>query len=120
MFHSWLRRVLKRRPPAGGRVRPSRRARLGLEALEDRYVPAGTVTITSLMLPQGVEGQLTNPSVTATFTDTAALSAASLTATVNYGDGTSLSTATVTRMGATTTYTVSDTHIYPDESGGFG
>jgi hypothetical protein len=83
-------------------------------------VPAGNVSITSLTLPPGVEGRPTNPSVSATFTDTAGPAATALTATVDYGDGTPLSTATVTRVGATTSYTVSDTHTYPDESGGLG
>jgi hypothetical protein len=96
------------------------RARLGAELLEDRCVPAGNVTITNLTLAPAVEGAVTNPSATATLTDTAAVAASALTATIDYGDGTPLSTATITRVGATTSYTVTDTHTYPDESGGLG
>jgi hypothetical protein len=96
------------------------RARLGTELLEDRCVPAGTVTITNLTFPPAVEGAPASPSATATFTDTASVAASALTATIDYGDGTPLSTATVTQVGATTTYTVTDTHTYPDESGGLG
>jgi hypothetical protein len=91
-----------------------------LQILEDRCVPAGTVTITSLSFSPAVEGQLANPSASATFTDTAGLAATALTATIDYGDGAALSTAGITRVGATTSYTVTNSHTYPEESGGFG
>jgi hypothetical protein len=116
------------------RSRASRQSqcRLSLEHLEDRSCPAGTVTITSLLgpstlsavVPAAIEGSLASPSLNATFTDTNALAPSHLTVTVNYGDGTPVSTnqganadpnLLITRSG--TTYTVIDTHTFPEESG---
>src|SRR5262245_3464225 len=110
------------------RTRPSgrpTRTRLVLEQLEDRCLLTGTVTITAIQgpsstsaaVPAATEGLLASPSLMATFTDTSGLSAADLTAQVNHGDGTPVSTATITRIGATDQYTVTDTHLFPEESG---
>jgi hypothetical protein len=74
------------------------------------------------------EGALASPSVNATFTDTNAVAPANLTVTVNYGDGTTPSTnqgagadpnLVITQVGGAggTTYTVTDTHTFPEESG---
>src|SRR5262249_25881679 len=62
------------------------------------------------------EGQLSSPSLTAKFTDTSGILATGLTATIDYGDGTPLSRATIIKTGATA-YTVTDTHTFPEESG---
>jgi hypothetical protein len=77
---------------------------------------AGNVTISSVVIPQATEGLLSSPSLTANFTDTSGILASGLTATVDYGDGTPLSTATITKIGATS-YAVTDTHTFPEESG---
>jgi hypothetical protein len=77
---------------------------------------AGNVTITSLSLPQATEGLLSNPALIANFTDTSGIAATGLTATVDYGDGTPLSIATITKTGATS-YSITDSHTFPEESG---
>src|SRR5581483_123911 len=99
---------------AHGRTWP--KSRLLLENLEDRCVPAGTITINALSIPQAMEGLLSNPSINAAFTDTAGIAANQLTASIDYGDGTALSTGTITKVGATS-YTVTDQHTFPEESG---
>src|SRR5579871_3468069 len=102
--------------------------RLHLEQLEERCLLSGTVTITSIQGPsstspavsQATEGAVAVPSLNATFTDTNALPPSALTVQINYGDGTPLSTsALITQVGGSggTTYTVSDTHTFPEESG---
>jgi hypothetical protein len=113
------------------------RARLAAEALEDRAVPAGTVTITAVQgpdtlsaaVPVATEGALASPSINGTFTDTNAVTPANLTVTVDYGDGTPISSnqagpnfdpnLLVTQVGGAggTTYTVTDNHTFPEESG---
>jgi hypothetical protein len=105
---------LRKRSLRGGRAWP--KSQLRLENLEDRCVPAGTINITALAVPQAMEGLLSNPSINAAFTDTGGLAANQLTASIDYGDGTALSTGTITKIGATT-YTVSDQHTFPEESG---
>src|SRR6516225_9880919 len=112
-------------------------ARLAAEALEDRVVPAGSVTITAVQgpnslsasVPVATEGALASPSLNATFTDTNAVTPANLTVRVNYGDGTPVSSnqagpnfdpnLLITQIGGSlgTTYTVTDTHTFPEESG---
>jgi hypothetical protein len=72
---------------------------------------------TSATVPQATEGALATPSLVAAFTDTNSLSASELTAQVNYGDGSPLSTAVITQIGSTTSYTISDTHTFAEESG---
>jgi hypothetical protein len=84
--------------------------------LEERCLMAGNVTITAVTIPQATEGLLSSPALSATFTDTAGVAANALTATIDYGDGTPLSTATITKTGATS-YTVTDSHTFPEESG---
>jgi hypothetical protein len=110
------RRVRKPRPSHTGQRYRRPEALLHLENLEDRCVPAGTVTITSFTVPQATEGQPSNPAIMATFTDTADLMANQLTAQVNYGDGTAVSMAMITKTG-TGQYMVTDTHTFPEESG---
>ncbi len=110
------RRVRNRRSSHAGRSYRRPGALLHLETLEDRCVPAGTVTITSFTVPQATEGQPSNPAVMAAFTDTADLMANQLTAQVDYGDGTAVSTAMITKTG-TGQYMVTDTHTFPEESG---
>jgi hypothetical protein len=87
-----------------------------MEHLEERRLMAGNVTITSVTIPQATEGLLSSPGLTAAVTDTSGIAAAGLTATIDYGDGTPLATATVTKTGATT-YTVTNDHTFPEESG---
>jgi hypothetical protein len=135
MFRAWYR-ILVNRPS-----RPSPRSRrpktcLRLETLEDRCLLSGTVIITSLQgpsttsatVPAATEGNLASPSFNATFTDTAAVAPANLTVTVNYGDGTTPSTnqgagadpnLVITQVGGAggTTYTIADSHTFPEESG---
>jgi FG-GAP repeat protein len=112
-----MARFLRRRvPKAPLPLTPRGRRRPRLERLEDRCAPAGTVSITAFTIPQAVEGLPSNPSVNALFTDTNGLPANQLTATVNYGDGTALSTAMINQTGPTT-YQVTDTHTFPEESG---
>jgi hypothetical protein len=91
--------------------------RLLLEQLEDRRLLAGNVTITAVTVPQAVEGLLSDPSLTASFEDTAGPTADQLTATVDYGDGTPLSTTPIITKTGATTYTITDTHTFPEESG---
>jgi hypothetical protein len=122
-----------------GRVRCATPAttRPNLETLEDRCLLSGTVTITAIqgpdtlsaVVPVATEGQLASPSLNATFTDTNAVTPANLTVTVNYADGTPVQSnqagpnfdpnLLVTQVGGVggTTYTVSDTHTFPEESG---
>jgi hypothetical protein len=135
MFVARLQSAWKKAPLSALRRRPNR-ARLHLERLEDRLTPAGTVTITSLQgpsttsaaVPVGTEGALTAPSLNATFTDTNAVTPSNLTVTIDYGDGTPPSTnqganpdpnLLITQVGGAggTTYTVTDTHTFPEESG---
>src|SRR5262249_20698542 len=116
MMLSWLRTRVRRHfqsTPPSCRRRPRR---LWLEPLEDRRLLAGNVTITSVTIPQATEGLLSSPALTADFTDTSGIAAAGLSATIDYGDGTALATATVTKTGATS-YTVTDAHTFPEESG---
>jgi hypothetical protein len=107
-----------------------------VELLEDRVVPAGTVTITAIQgpattsaaVPIATEGTPATPSLNATFTDTNAVAPNQLTVTINYGDGTTPSTnqgpnadpnLLITQVGGAggTTYTVTDIHTFPEESG---
>jgi hypothetical protein len=113
-----------------------RRAFLQVENLEDRCVLASSVTITSIQgpdslsatVPIATEGLPANPSLNATFTDTNHPAPANLTVTVDYGDGTTPSTnqgagadpnLLITQVGGAsgTTYTVTDQHTFPEESG---
>ncbi len=122
---------------SSGRFRPAAPFRYPIrprvEQLEDRRLLTGTVTITfiqgpsstSTTVPIATEGVLTAPSLNATFTDTNAVAPGLLTVTINYGDGTPVASnqaganfdanLVVTRNG--TTYTVSDQHTFPEESG---
>lgn len=112
------------------------RTRLNVEQLEDRCLLSGTVTITSIQgpsttsatVPAATEGQLVSPSINAAFTDTNAVTPANLIVTINYGDGTTVSNQPgsnfdpnllVTQVGGAggTTYTVTDTHTFAEESG---
>ncbi len=107
-----------------------------LEPLEDRCLLSGTVTITeiqgtsttSVAVPAATEGQLASPSINAAFTDTNAVAPANLTVTINYGDGTTVSNQAgpnfdpnllVTQVGGAggTTYTITDSHTFAEESG---
>src|SRR5262249_34067100 len=104
--------------------RPTR-TRLFLEQLEDPSLLSGTAAITpspgpsatSAPVPPATEGLLASPPLIATFTDTNSVSAADLTAQIDYGDGTSISTATITQIGTSDQYTVTDPHLFPEESG---
>jgi hypothetical protein len=143
MLFSWLRS--KARPGAQMRaakqktkMRAAKRAsRLRLEVLEDRCLLSSTVTITSIQgpstlsaaVPAAVEGALASPSLNAVFTDTNAVTPANLNVTVDYGDGTPFSSnqpglhfdanLLVTQIGGAigTTYTITDQHTFPEESG---
>jgi hypothetical protein len=107
-----------------------------VELLEDRVVPAGTVTITAVQgpdttstaVPIATEGSPATPSINAAFTDTNAVAPSQLTVTIDYGDGTTPSTnqgagadpnLLITQVGGAggTTYTVTDIHTFPEESG---
>jgi hypothetical protein len=112
MFRSWWPRNRKAKF-SSARRRP--KTRLQLENLETRCLLSGNVTIAALSPLTGVEG--TTSSFAATFTDTAALPASQLTATIDYGDGSSLVTAGITQVGTTNQYTVADTHLFLEESG---
>jgi hypothetical protein len=97
---------------------------------------SGTVTITAIQgptpnsptVPVAVEGQPASPAINATFTDTNAVSPSALTVQINWGDGRTSSNQSgptfdsnliVTEVGGPggTTYTVSDTHTFPEEGG---
>jgi|GEM_PF-6827127 len=112
------------------------KTRLFVEPLEDRCLLSGTVTITAIQgpstlsaaVPVATEGSVASPSLNATFTDTNALLPTLITVTINYGDGTPASTNQgmapdpnlhVTQVGGAggTTYTVTDAHTFPEESG---
>jgi hypothetical protein len=83
----------------------------------------------SAAVPVATEGALASPSLNATFTDTNAVTPGNLTVTVNNGDGTPISSnqaganfdpnLLITQVGGAggTTYTVTDTHTFPEESG---
>jgi hypothetical protein len=105
---------LRRRSLLGGRAWP--KSLLSIENLEDRCVPAGTITITALAVAQATEGLLNNPSIRAAFSDTNGVNADQLTAAIDYGDGTALSTGTIVKVGVTD-YTVTDQHTFTEESG---
>src|SRR5437660_4326657 len=98
-------RTLWRRQTTGPRSAPRgvdrrRKTRLYVEALEARCLLSGTVTITAIQgpstlstaVPIASEGSIASPSLNATFTDTNALLPALITVTINYGDGTPVST----------------------------
>jgi hypothetical protein len=132
MTASSLRKSWKKK---AGLARPHNRARPRLEALEDRCLPSGTVTIASLqgpsttsaLVPVAAEGSLAGPSLNATITDTNAVAPSKLTVTINYGDGTPASTnqgpnadpnLLITQSATDPTkYTISDEHTFPEESG---
>jgi hypothetical protein len=114
MLRKFWKRISRR--PAQSGLRGRSGSRLRLEPLESRWLLAGNVTITSVTVPQAVEGLLSSPALSANFTDAVDISANQLTATVDYGDGTPLSTATIAKVG-TNQYTVTDTHTFPEESG---
>lgn len=117
------------------RVRPSvrpPRTRPVLEELEDRCLLSGTVTITSIqgpsststLVPAATEGQLANPSINAAFTDSNAVTPADLIVTIDYGDGTTVSNQAGPNFDANlliaqngTDYSVTDTHLFAEESG---
>ncbi len=126
----------RRRGLRGKRPYHPARTRLFLEQLEDRCLLSGTVTITAIQgpsttsatVPAATEGQLASPSINAAFTDTNAVAPAKLTVTINYGDGTTVSNQAgpnfdadllVTQVGGAggTTYTLTDTHTFAEESG---
>jgi hypothetical protein len=77
---------------------------------------AGNVTITAVTIPQATEGLLSSPALSATFTDSSGIAPGGLHATIDYGDGSPLSTGTITKTGATS-YTVTDNHTFAEESG---
>jgi hypothetical protein len=131
LFSPWRSLLTPRRRRAAAR---HPRSRLRLETLEDRCLLAGTVTITSVQGPGSsptatpvaiaTEGQ-SGPSLSATFTDTNALAPNLLRVTVNYGDGTAVSSnqpganfdPNLVIMRTGTSYTVTDMHTFPEESG---
>jgi hypothetical protein len=116
--------------------RRSRLARLQLESLEDRCVPSITLTsvlgpsTTSAALPAATEGA-PGPSLQATFTDTnTTLGSAQYAVTINYGDGTTPVTNNpaaigavfdpnlrVTGTGVAGSFSITDSHTFPEESG---
>ncbi len=101
------------------RVTRRRPVRLWLEALEDRCVPAGTLTgvgFTSLN-PQPVEGAAFTGQVATVFDD--GLLSPIFTVSINWGDGTPLDTTTgsVTPIaGSPHAFAVNGTHTYAEES----
>jgi hypothetical protein len=116
MVRFFRRRIWKSMSEPAGRGRCGPRIRLRVESLENRCLPAGTVSVTSFTVLQAVEGMLSKPSINAAFTDTNDLLANQITATINYGDGTTASIGNITKTG-TGTYTVTDMHTFPEESG---
>jgi hypothetical protein len=135
MFRRFLRPSVLRRAQRPTTTGPRPRTRLSLENLEDRYLPS-TVTITALQgpdtlsadVPAATEGALASPALNASFTDTNAVAPANLRVTINYGDGTPASTnqgagadpnLVITQVGGAggTTYTITDQHTFPEESG---
>jgi hypothetical protein len=125
MFRSWYRGLAKR-PSRQTSHGPRPRTRLQVEALEDRQLMASTITITSLalpgsatgvnQLPAATEGQASN-TLDAFFTDsTAGIKASDLTATIDYGDGTPLVTASIDPAGSGQ-FHITDAHTFPEESG---
>jgi len=116
MLKSFFRPRSSPRSQATLRGGQRRKTCLQLEQLEERRLLAGNVTITLVTIPQAVEGQLSSPALTASFTDTSGIAATGLTATIDYGDGTPLATATVSKIG-TTAYHVTNDHTFLEESG---
>src|SRR5581483_720722 len=96
-------------------------ARLRLEALEDRAVPAGTLTgvpFTSLN-PQFMEGQAVTAQVATIFDDGPLAPTFTGNVSINWGDGTALdtTTATVTPIaGSPNAFAVAGTHTFSEES----
>jgi hypothetical protein len=117
MFRSWYRNRVnlpQRRPQRGGR----RRVFLQTEVLEDRCVPAGTLSgvgFTSLN-PQPTEGQAFTGQVATVFDD-GPLNPA-FTVSINWGDGTALdTTGTLTPIpGSPHAFAVNGTHTFAEES----
>jgi hypothetical protein len=116
MFRSWIRPLSKRRSP---RIRRPQ-TRLRLESLENRCVPAITVSVSSLT---AVEGQPNVGIQVATFTDTG-LGIGSYNVTVDYGDGSTPSTNGATgndpNLTVTNTspgnFSITDNHTFRDEA----
>jgi hypothetical protein len=127
MFRSWYRSFAKRpfRQTSRG---PRPRARLQVEALEDRQLLAGSIGITALALPGfasgtaqplavATEGQAGTTTLMATFFDAKKfVQASDLTATIDYGDGTPLAKATIVDQGGGQ-FQITDSHTFPEESG---
>jgi hypothetical protein len=114
----------------------TRRAGLHLEPLEAREVPSITLTsvqgpsTTSVTVPVATEGAAATPALQASFTDTnTTLGANQYTVAVNYGDGTAPVTnatpapagtafdANLQVTGSAGSFTITDTHTFPEESG---
>jgi hypothetical protein len=137
MFRSWYCRFGARQPFLAGHRTSRRVAGPRLEQLEDRRLLAGSVTITaiqgpsttSIAVPVATEGHFASPSLNAAFVDTNAVAPANLAVTIDYGDGTPASSnqagvnfdqfLVVTQVGGAggTTYTITDAHAFPEESG---
>jgi hypothetical protein len=137
MFSSYYRSFRNRRPQSDSSKTRRSKVRLQVEQLEARLVLSSSVTITAIQgpdtlsaaVPVATEGQLASPSLNATFMDTNHVSPPNLNVTVDYGDGTPFSSnqagihfdpnLLVTQVGGSsgTTYTVTDSHTFPEESG---
>ena len=105
------RRILRRKSanPARKRCEPcSWTPRL--ERLEDRCVPTITVTNQAILPVEGLSENF----LVATFTDTDPSPLADYSATIDWGDGSPTSAGTITQSGST--FSVSGTHTYADES----
>jgi len=113
----WRRRKTKSAKPIL-RSR-ARKSTLRLEWLEDRCVPAGTLTGTPFtsLFPQPVEGSSFAGQLATVFDD-GALSP-TFTVSINWGDGTALDTTSGTVLpipGSPSAFAVSGTHTYAEES----
>ena len=128
MFHQRARRwAVKHSKPTSSLARYCR-ALPRLETLEDRAVP--TVTVSASPISNVFEGQPNTGLQVATFTDSlATLTASQFNVTINYGDGTPTVTnvnpapagttfdSKLTITGSNGTFTITDDHAFPEESG---
>ncbi len=128
MFHTLWRRWASKpsRPPQVSHRRG--KARLRLEILEDRVVPA--VAVSASAISNVFEGQPNIGLQPASFTDSnLTLTASQYKVTINYGDGTTPVTNVnpappgttfdnkLTVSGSAGNFTITDAHTFPEESG---
>src|SRR3954469_6775409 len=110
MLLSWLRNW-SRRPQASPRPRRTRRYLPALEGLESRWTPSVTPTRLTFLM---TEGTATTP-IVASFTsnDPTPQNAANYSASINWGDGTTVSGSVTANLSGG--FNVSGTHTYTEE-----